>query len=632
MNVTLPDLSPVHSAIEVIRPVAAGTHMLQVLDVFRDHQQEHFFPVLDDNGRPHGLICERSLKGYVYSRFGVALLANPRQSRDLESFLSPCPVADINASIEQVLEVAHRAPNAEGVMITSNGSYVGFVRASALVELAHARQMEIVRQHNAALDLKNREIQAVLQNMRQGICTVLPDLSLHQDFSAHLASILEQPELAGKTLMQTLFAHSTLGVDQLQQVEAALMAILDQDELMYECNAHLLPGELTARFHSEPKQLELHWRPMLDEQGLVSRLMLVVRDVSAMRALQAQAARQQRELQLLGEILLTGETRFTDFMSGSVQQLEACRRSLAALASDAAADVAADTTEGAESHLAAAYRAAHTIKGNARTLGLLAVTDSLHHCEQLLQQMRDTASLQSDTGQLSALEAALACVETELAQYQSLYEQRLRGFGQQRQRGAQSLQALFVNLGHGLPGLAQALNKTEPQLLLDHRLAALQLSEHARQPLNDALTHILRNCMDHGLESAEERLAAGKTASGQIRIETGREQQTQLIWISDDGRGLDMQRLRQRALASSLLSREAAADDEQLKELIFRSGLSTAQQVSMVSGRGVGMDAVRASLAEIGAEIAVEWQAGSLPGSTYRPFRLRVSLPGSVLE
>lgn len=108
--------------LEVIRPVLVSIDMLQVLEVFRDHQQEHFFPVLDAEARPLGLVCERSLKGYVYSRFGMALLANRGQPKLLEHFLSACPTAELDASTEQVLERVHAQPDAEGVIITWQGA------------------------------------------------------------------------------------------------------------------------------------------------------------------------------------------------------------------------------------------------------------------------------------------------------------------------------------------------------------------------------------------------------------------------------------------------------------------------------------------------------------------------------
>lgn len=630
----------IRRAMEVIHPVAIGTDMLEVLEVFRRKQQEHFFPVLDELGKPLGLICERSLKSYVYSRFGMALLANRGQSHQLDSFLTPCPGVEITGTIEQVLEAAHAAPGTEGVLITAGGCYAGFIRASALVEMAHEQQLEIVHRHNIELDQKSREIQAVLQNMRQGICTILPDLTLHADFSAHLSNILEQDQLAGVSLMQALFRHSNLGADALQQIEAALMAILGQDALMFDCNAHLLPTELVLELAGRHKVVELHWNPMLDEQEEVSRLMLVVRDISQMRALQQQAEQQRHELQLLGDILAAGQQRFTAFMESSTSQLQLCQQLV--LGSDQPDPQGRDLL----------YRHLHTIKGNARTLGLQAVTDNLHAAEQILQDAR-AAGHDID---LRSLQQAIEQVGADFDQYARLYRERLQGFGrepsgrvvsqslwQQLQvladtRQDNELQALLAHgeqrnlgelldgLGSNLDGLARELGKAVPQLTISSELRQCYLSSGQGQQLSDALVHMLRNCLDHGIEPAGQRLAAGKPEAGCIHIDGGLESGGLRLQIGDDGRGLALTQLHAKAVAGGQLAAGQELSDDQLAELIFQSGLSTAGQVSMISGRGVGMDAVRSTLRELGGTIRVVW-SGPRQTDGYRPFRLEILLP-----
>ncbi len=628
-------------ALETIRPVAMDTDMLQVLEIFRGHQQEHFFPVLDPRGAPLGLIRERSLKSYVYSRFGMALLANRGQSRQLESFLSDCPCVEVNTGIDQVLQAAHRTPGSEGVLITAGGCYVGFIRASSLVEMAHEQQLEIVRRHNSELDQKSREIQAVLRNMRQGICTILPDLRLHADFSVHLANILEHDHLAGAHLRDVLLAHSELGPDALQQIEAALMAIIEQDAFMFDCNAHLLPTEMAVNLNGRVKILELHWNPMLNEQDEVSRLMLVVRDISQMRQLQQMAEQQAHELQLLGEILAAGEARFTPFMDHSTAQLQSCQRLL---------EQAAEPLE--EQTQTALYRHLHTIKGNARTLGLLAVTDSLHAAEQILQEGREhqQAILPSD------LQQSIQRVIEDLAQYSRIYNERLRSFGQKHAAVAVSselwqqvqqlaadredsqllhllkqadncnLGELFSSLRTDLNRLARELGKPEPRLAVPPSLSNCYLHTAHARCLNDALVHILRNCLDHGIESVEQRLAAGKPEAGVIQIEEGLDNGLLRLQIGDDGRGLALAQLQAKAIDNGWLAAEASASDEQIAEMIFHSGLSTADQVTMISGRGVGMDAVRNSLAELGGSISVTW-IGGRNNVGYRPFKLTLELP-----
>lgn len=613
--------------LELIRPVAEGTDMLQVLDVFRDHQHEHFFPVLDAHGHPVGLICERSLKSYVYSRFGMALLANRSQAKVLANFLTPCPSVEIDAATADVLDAAHQIAGAEGVLVTANGCYVGFVRASSLVELAHEQQLDIVHAHNLELDRKNTEIQAVLQNMRQGICTILPDLRLHADHSAHLLNILARETLAGASIMQVLFAHADLGPDALQQIEAALMAILDQEEWMYDCNAHLLPVELTAVFEGQRKILELHWSPLSNASGLVERLMLVVRDVTRMRQLQQQAEQHQRELRLLGDILGAGERRFLRFMQGSEAALDDCRRMLAHWHNEGVVDT--------HELLSALYRHLHTVKGNARTLGLAAVTDNLHAAEQLLQEARATGCVPD--GQ--AVREALRQVDEDLQQYRTLYQQQLQGFGNDVHANASaplSLLALMAQVLGTLPALAAEVGKPAPQVTLSGLSTELVIQAIHVARLESVMTHILRNSLDHGIEPAGERQALGKSAVATVSVSARADSTGVTLIVADDGRGLALNTLRDKARALAQTA-NAGADpahmtDEEAAELMFHPGLSTAQQVSMISGRGVGMDAVRHLLAEAGASIAVHWQSTADEHCAYRPFALHIALPDSILE
>jgi two-component system chemotaxis sensor kinase CheA len=118
------------------------------------------------------------------------------------------------------------------------------------------------------------------------------------------------------------------------------------------------------------------------------------------------------------------------------------------------------------------------------------------------------------------------------------------------------------------------------------------------EALDEPLLHLVRNAVDHGIEPPEARAAAGKPAEGVIRIAAAHRGNQVEIRVSDDGRGLDPGKLRQKAIERGLISPAAAEamDDRTARELIFRAGFSTAAQVSEVSGRGVGMDVVRQTI------------------------------------
>ena len=627
--------------LEVIRPVLVSTDMLQVLEVFRDYQQEHFFPVLDAQAKPVGLICERSLKGYVYSRFGMALLANRGQPKLLEHFLSACPTAELDDSTEQVLDKVHAHPDAEGVIITWKGEYVGFLRARALVELAHEQQLAIVNEHTATLDARNREIQAVLQNMQQGICIIQPDLTLHQDYSAHLTSILAEDNLGGQSVISLLFARRELGADQRQQIQAALMAILEQDMLLYECNAHYLPTELRVEFPAGSKLLELHWRPLVDANDCVERLMLVVRDVTRMRALQAQADEQQRELQLLEEILGVAPARFATFLQHSSECIAALIQA-----------VPRWHPEGHQPEWVAAYRDVHTVKGNARTLGLLAVTDSLHAAEQALQA-RNCQQLQADLAQVEqALERYRQVHAERLSAYSNaptnsgrqidavLWEQLQLLAAQQKsavlrellgQVGVPLLQDWLQGITADLPRLANELDKPAPTVRFSGRLERTRLNADCLPTLANALTHLMRNSLDHGIESAEERSVAGKPAAGLLHWHGDVQNHGFVLSLRDDGRGLNLVSLVDKAHAAGIKTVAERWTADEVAELIFHPGLSTAKSVSMTSGRGIGMDAVRATLEAMGGKVSIELLGDQSDAAGYRPFRLHLHFPQALL-
>lgn len=130
-----------------------------------------------------------------------------------------------------------------------------------------------------------------------------------------------------------------------------------------------------------------------------------------------------------------------------------------------------------------------------------------------------------------------------------------------------------------------------------------QLVEVLRTPL----VHIVRNCADHGIENARDRQAAGKPATGRIRVSATHEASHITIEIADDGRGLDLERIQRKALTLGLVTPAelAAMPAEEIYRLIFAPGFSTARQITQVSGRGIGMDIVRQTVESIGGSITI---------------------------
>ena len=155
-----------------------------------------------------------------------------------------------------------------------------------------------------------------------------------------------------------------------------------------------------------------------------------------------------------------------------------------------------------------------------------------------------------------------------------------------------------------------------------------ELDKQVVEALGDPLVHLLRNSADHGIESPQARQAAGKDETGTITLRAAREGNSIVIDVLDDGAGIDLERLKRKAIDKGLLRSDQAAAlaRQEALELIFAPGLSTAEKVTDVSGRGVGMDVVRSNVVALGGSVSVSTEEGK--GTTLRlqlPLTLAVS-------
>ncbi len=154
-----------------------------------------------------------------------------------------------------------------------------------------------------------------------------------------------------------------------------------------------------------------------------------------------------------------------------------------------------------------------------------------------------------------------------------------------------------------------------------------ELDKGVIERMVDPLTHLLRNAVDHGVEAPEERIAAGKPERATIRLSARAEAGAVIIDITDDGAGLDRERIRAKAEGQGLIGPDDELTDDELCSLIFEAGFSTAVTVSDISGRGVGMDVVRRNVEALNGTVAVSSAPGR--GTT---FRVKLPLTLAILE
>ncbi|MCU7811576.1 MAG: chemotaxis protein CheA, partial [Candidatus Thiodiazotropha sp. (ex Notomyrtea botanica)] len=177
----------------------------------------------------------------------------------------------------------------------------------------------------------------------------------------------------------------------------------------------------------------------------------------------------------------------------------------------------------------------------------------------------------------------------------------------------QPIKKVFGRFPRVVRDLARSLKK---EIDLEMEGEDTDLDKNLVEALADPLVHLVRNSVDHGIEQPEEREKAGKPRRGSVLLSAAQEGDHILLSISDDGKGMDPEVLRQKAVEKGMMDNEAAArlDDRECFNLIFAPGFSTKKEISDVSGRGVGMDVVKTRIAQMNGSVEIdsEWGRGSI--------------------
>ena len=172
---------------------------------------------------------------------------------------------------------------------------------------------------------------------------------------------------------------------------------------------------------------------------------------------------------------------------------------------------------------------------------------------------------------------------------------------------AQPIRAIFERMPRLVRELSEQTRKT---IVLRMTGEATEIDKTVIEQLSDPIMHMIRNAADHGLETAEERAAAGKPAEGIITLHAEQRGSRIVIEVGDDGRGIDRDRVRQKAIARNLVSAGAALTPEDIDNLIFLPGFSTAEKLTDISGRGVGMDVVKRNIQKLGGRVGIVSEPG----------------------
>ena len=261
---------------------------------------------------------------------------------------------------------------------------------------------------------------------------------------------------------------------------------------------------------------------------------------------------------------------------------------------------ASGTTSGRRVEEKAASRESTIRVDTARLDQVLNLSGEIGLTKNRLTSLRaDILAGRNDTDTLHALDQAVSQLDLLVSDLQnSVMKTRMQPIGR-----------LFQKYPRIARDLARQLGKDVELSLIGEET---EVDKTMIEDLADPLVHLVRNAVDHGVESAEDRLAAGKPAKSIVRLEARQEGDHIVLIIADDGRGMSPERIRMKAIEKGIIKEEDAntLDDRQSLNLIFLPGFSTMEQASSVSGRGVGMDVVKTNIQKLNGSVEIRSEPG----------------------
>jgi two-component system chemotaxis sensor kinase CheA len=462
----------------------------------------------------------------------------------------------------------------------------------------HRHNLEaLVNARTAELSQRNDAMRIVLDNVEQGLATIHLDGTLARETSASFARWFGAPA-----------EQTTLGTHmQVVSHDVGLAFRLGWDSIVDD----ILPWELSLeqmprKVRANGRFYELTYRPILADNKLTGALMVVSDVTEALE--QERRAREQQEALNIFEHIMQDRHGFNEFMQEVSRLVDVTRKPEAISVQDL-------------------MRTVHTVKGNCSIFGVNSIAAIAHELESFIVEQQAVpepealAALQDAWSAFDARiqklhgddEESIELQRSELAEIIDNAERRAphEQLAQQlRELSYEPVERRFQRLAERAKTLASRLGKAQLEIEQDAGLVRLPAEPWAE--FWGSFVHVVRNAIDHGLETNVERTAAHKSGPAKLKLTCKRDGSNLVIEVSDNGRGIAWERVREKARSMGL----PHTTREDLEKALFTDGLSTRDAVSDTSGRGVGMGAVREACVALGGRIEVQSELGQ--GTTFR--------------
>ncbi len=464
-----------------------------------------------------------------------------------------------------------------------------------------------VEQRTYELQVAQNENEKILDTMKTGLLSINSHYINGSQYSKITESIFESKELVGVNFFKILKLF--LDTDKLRMTDKYLSILFNStidDSFIYDLNPL---QKVRGKFQNGSiKYLEFYFDRIYVD-GQIVGIMVIIEDIT--------------ESSLLNKRLEVNQKNMDNQMKQLLAILNIDTQALGMFISDTSEDIAelkaiVTLKKLDEKNLNHIYRLVHSIKGNAALLNLLLISEIAHMGEEeiiIIQKKYEFSS--KDMRQINKL---IVDLDRSLAQINELIA-KLKNFKSSFSKNSDLNLIMFDSINKTINRLGKIMNKGV-EFTYD-KFDIKLLNDGNRKIIKDILIQIIRNSINHGLETYQRRKEVGKPLNGMIKLLSQKKDSAFFtLIIFDDGRGLDIDQLRDKALRMNKAEFKdiLSWNDDQIKELIFQEGFSTQKVVNLTAGRGIGMDIIKRETEKLGGKIYLESEKGKY-------FKIKLDFP-----
>ena len=502
---------------------------------------------------------------------------------------------------------------------------------------------------NDLIKEKSKATQALFKSLPVGVLTIIDEYGrISPGYSNICDEIFERDDIANKTIYEVLLDKSNLSEEERSMMKSTLEVSIGNDELNFDINKDCLVHEVTVEINNRIKYIDCTWSYVTDDNDDLSQVILVMKDVTIIKNLEMNAKNKSKELEIFSQLLSSEPEYLTPALMDFQKMIN---------------DLKGFSDNLDRENFGIIKRILHTIKGNARTFTLDMLSSTVHEIE---------SSLNFDDQNVSDIyDSSLSLIEEVFEDYKKVAK-KLHLFDDANidedidhltvdldDKTKKSLDTLYQeitsnkkNLDEGVLSIIHSLQMSRAQYLnkalkmsikslgdisvnLDKEMPDVVFTGEQypiftkyKSILEDSFGHLFRNSLDHGLETTDVRLELGKSKNGRIEINTKLKDDRVLLTFKDDGKGLNVSKIKEKGVAANCI--DSNCDDiQKISNLIFKPEFSSRDEVTINSGRGVGMDAVVNFLKSIDSSIELI-PLGEVNSEGFCKFYFKMSFPKDI--